>query len=280
MIAIVTDTTCDLPPELVQQYQVEVVPLYVHFGERVFRPGVDLSNAGFLERLKSSSAFPTTEPPSVSDFVAVYERLLGQHSHIISIHLSGRLSQTYDNALAARAMLGASNIYVVDSRTVSGGVGLIVWAAARQARQGRPVEAILDYMEAMRAQHRFYLVVDTIEYMHKGGRIGGAKAWVGMLLGLKPILTLYDGQVEPVRTVPSRSQALARLRSMVTSNLIGCTGVHMAIFHVAADEEARQLADELAEAIQPAHLLFCEAGPVIATHSGPGALAVAFYSEG
>jgi DegV family protein with EDD domain len=279
MIAIVTDTTCDLPPDLIQQYRIEVVPLYVHFGEGVFQPGVNLTNEQFLDRLKNAPTLPTTDPASVDDFMAVYRRLLDKHESIVSIHISSLSSQTYNNALAASKQVGNANIHVIDSLSVSGGLGLIVLAAARLVEGGAPVEAIVKRVEAIRARLCFYLTVDTIEYLHKGGRVGGAKAWAGMLLGLKPVLTMQNGQVEPVTTAPTRARALARLRSMVIDGLADYPGAQLAVFHVAAYEEARRLADDLAAVVKPTYLLFCEVGPVVATHTGPGTLAVAFYSD-
>ncbi len=285
MIAIVTDTTCDLPLDLVRQYQIEVVPLYVHFGDSAFRSGINssgpgqiLSNEQFLDRLQTMPTFPTTTPPTVDDFVAVYRRLSSECDAVISIHISSQMSQTYNNALAASKQLGSPNLHVVDSLTVSGGLGLLVLAAARMAVEGATVKAILKQMEVTRAQLRFYLIVDTLEYLHKGGRVGGAKAWVGMLLGLKPVLTMHNGQIEPVTTMPSRARAVARLHSLVLESLAGCAQAQMAVFHVGAHDEARQMAGDLTAEVSVSHLLICEAGPVVAAHTGPGALAVAFYS--
>jgi DegV family protein with EDD domain len=279
MIAIVTDATCDLPPDTVQQHQIQVVPLYVHFGDSTFCPGVNLTNQQFLDRLQVSPFLPTTKPPSVNDFQSTYERLLHTHTHIVSIHLSQQLGQTYANALAARDALDNPNIYVVDSQTVSGGLGLMALAAARMAAEGHTPEAILKQVETRQLCHRFYLVVDTLEYLHKGGRVGGAKALVGTLFGLRPVLILEKGRIEPVSAVPTWSRAVARLQSLVVNSLAGCTHVHLAIIHVAALNEARRLADELTAAIRPEHLLLCEAGPTVATHTGPGALGVASYYE-
>jgi fatty acid kinase fatty acid binding subunit len=154
-----------------------------------------------------------------------------------------------------------------------------VLEAARMAAEGHTLEAILKQVEAKQLCHRFYLVVDTLEYLHKGGRVGGAKALMGTLFGLRPVLILDKGRVEPVTAVPTWSRAVTRLQSLVINSLAGCTHVHLAVIHVAAPDEARQLADELVGAIQPEQMLFCEAGPTIATHTGPGALGVASYHE-
>lgn len=279
MIAIVTDSTADLPADVAREYQIEIVPLYIHFGESTFRAGVNLTNEQFLYRLQSSVSMPTTEPPTVQDFQDVYKRLLGQYDQIISIHISSKLSETYNHAVAARELLGAPNIHVIDSLSVSAGLGLMAVEAARMAAAHQPVEAILKQVEAMTAHHRLYFIVNTLEYLHKGGRIGGARALLGTALQMKPLLTLQEGHIEPLETVRTKPKAIARLRQLVADGLAGRASIRLAIAHSAVPDEARRLEDDLVAVMEPVYTLFCEIGPVVATHGGPGVLGVAFYSD-
>ncbi len=279
MLAIVTDSTSDLPPELVLQHQIQVIPLYVHFGESIFKAGVNLTNEQFLYRLQSSVSMPTTQPPTVYDFEQTFKELASKYSEIISIHISSHLSETYKMALAAKEMVGNPNIHVVDSKSVSGGLGLMVIAAAQMALEGQPVQAILKQLESMITHQRLYFVVNTLEYLHKGGRIGGARALLGTALQMKPLLTMQEGHIEPLESVRTKPKAIARLRQLVIDGLAGRTHVHMTVSHCAAPDEAHRLQDDLVSVIEPSALVFCEIGPVVAAHTGPGVLGVAFYSD-
>jgi len=279
MIAIVTDPTSDLPPELVQRYNIQVVPIYVYFGDNTFQPGVNLTNEQFLYRLQTSLEMPRTEPPTVQDFQETYQRLLKTHEHIISIHVSDQVSETYQRALAAKEAMGAANIHVVNSLSISGGLGLMILAAARQVLEGQSVQTILKQMDVMSVHHRFYFVVNTLEFLHKGGRVSSIRSLLGTALQMKPILTLQEGRIEPLEQVRTKPKAVARLRQLVIDGLAGRTDVQLSIFHTATPDEARRLESDLVAVVEPAHVLFCEAGPIIATHVGPGAVGVAFYSD-
>jgi len=287
MIAIVTDSTCDLPENIVQEYQIRIIPLYIHIGESVFQPGVNLTNEQFLYRLQTSLSLPTTEPPTVEDFQKAYRSLWHKVSDIVSIHISSHLSETYNRAMAAReALLNApdkpdnfKDIHVVDSKSVSVGLGIMILAAARQAIENKPVEAILKQLDSMSIHHRFYFVVNTLEYLHKGGRIGGARALLGTVLQMKPILTMQEGHLEPLEQVRTKPKAIARLRQLVTDGLAGRTHIHLAIAHSSAPDEAQRLYDDLVAVVEPTYTLLAEVGPIVATHAGPGTLGAAFYSE-
>jgi DegV family protein with EDD domain len=238
-----------------------------------------LTNEQFLYKLQSSVAMPTTEPPKVEDFQEVYARLLNKYSDIISLHISSGLSETCKHAQAAQDALGSPTIHVVDSRSLSSGLGIMVMEAARMIADGRSVDDILKQIDSMRIHHRYHFIVNTLEYLQKGGRIGGARALLGTALQMKPLLTLNEGHIEPLEQVRTKPKAVARLRQLVTDGVIGRTHVHLGIAHTAVPDEGRRLQEDLAALIEPAHLLFAEAGPIIATHTGPGALGVAFYSD-
>jgi DegV family protein with EDD domain len=279
MIAIVTDSTSDLPPDVAQQHQIEILPIYVHIGDSTFRAGVNLTNEQFLYRLQTSIDLPKTEPPGVDDFREVYQRLLAKYSHIASIHISSHLSKTFDNALAAKEALGNPNIHVLNTLSNSGGLGLMVLEAARMAAADQPLEAILKQIEAMSIHHRLFFIVNTLEYLYKSGRVDRLRSLLGNVLQMKPVFTLQEGRIELLEQVRTKPKAVARLRQLTIDNLAGRSNVHMSVFHVAAPDEAKRLADDLAAVVEPVHMLFCEAGPSISANVGPGALGVAFYSD-
>ncbi len=279
MIKIVTDSAAGLTPDMAKQYGIEVIPLYVHFGEQTYREGLDLSNEQFFAMLKTTPKLPTTSQPSAGDFLGLYKRLTADGSPIISIHLSSLLSGTCASACAARDILTGAQIHVIDSLTISAGQGLMAIEAARLAAAGQPVEAIVDRLETMKNGFELYFVLDTLEYLHKGGRIGKAQALLGTALQMKPILKVKSGPVEPYERIRTRAKAVARLKEIVLNATNGHAQVRLGILHTAAQEEAQKLYDDLVPHIKPVETMLFEVGPVVATHTGPGAVGVSFLAE-
>ncbi len=279
MIKIVTDSTSNLAPDVAQQYNIEIIPLYVHFGEQIYKDGLDLSNDQFYALLQSASKLPTTSQPSAGDFLQVYERLAADGSTIISIHLSSVLSGTCASAFTARDMMSNAAIHVVDTLTISACLGLMVLEAARMAQDDQSVQAILDRLEIMKSNFHLYFAVDTLEYLHKGGRIGGAQALLGTALQMKPILALQSGRVESFERIRTWNKVTARLKDIVVDAAAGRSQVRLGILHAAALQEAQKLYDELMGKIKPVETMFFDVGPVIATHTGPGAVGVGFLVE-
>jgi len=279
VIKIVTDSGSGIAPETAQQYGILVVPLYVHFGTETFRDGVDIQLPEFLSRLQSFPQLPTTSQPSAGDFLEVYKSLTADGSEVISIHLSAKLSGTVASACAAQEMLPGAHIHVVDSRFISAPQAMMVVEAARMAAAGQSTEAILARLDQFIAGSRIYFVVDTLEYLQKGGRIGKAAALLGTALQMKPILMLQDGIVEAKERIRTKNKAILRLRELAVEETAGRSCRYLGILHAAALEEARQLEDELVSQLMPAETIMDEVGPVIATHTGPGVVGVAFYAE-
>ena len=279
MIKIVTDSGSGITPKIAQQYNILVVPLYVHFGTETFRDGVDIKLSEFLSRLQSSPQLPTTSQPSAGDFLEVYKSLTADGSEVISIHLSAKLSGTVASACAAEEMLPGARIHVVDSRFISAPQAMMVVEAARMAAAGQSAEAILARLDQFIAGSHIYFVVDTLEYLQKGGRIGKAAALLGTALQMKPILMLQDGIVEAKERIRTKSKAVLRLRELAVQETAGLSCRYLGILHAAALEEARQLGDGLVSQLMPAETIMEEVGPVIATHTGPGVVGVAFYAE-
>ncbi len=282
--ALVTDSTAYLPPERVRQCGVHVIPLYLHFGERAYRDGVDLDTATFYRLLQSAPRLPTTSQPSTGDFLQLYRHLSLEADAIISIHISSGISGAVASALAARQILlgemqNPPQIYVVDSRITSCGLALLVSAASRAIAGGKPAVEIVQEVENLASRLFTVFVVDTLEYLHKGGRIGGAAALVGSVLRVKPLLYFRDGRIDLLERARTAKRAKRRMLEIVAERADG-RPIHAAIVHAQAPEEAERIRRYLADHFDCRELFSVEFSPVIATHVGPGTVGVAFYTEG
>lgn len=283
VIRIVTDSTSDIPVELRESLGIEMVPLKVHFGEETFLDGVTLSPDEFYRKLAEAKSLPTTSQPSPVDFLEVYHRLLseGPDVKIISLHLSSTFSGTFQAANLAKSMLEekADHITMVDTRTATYGIGLMAVAAARAAREGSTVEEILALMDRLRDQMSLYFLVDTLEYLHKGGRIGKASAVFGTLLNIKPILSIDpEGYVYSVDKVRGTKRAMARIIELLKERHQGPVSVTVA--HAACLDQAEELSARLREHFDITDLLYTSIGPVIGTHVGGGTVGLFMVPAG
>jgi DegV family protein with EDD domain len=279
MIHIVTDSTASLPPGLVKQHGIHVVPQIINFSGEIFRAGVDISISEFYRRLTSASDLPTTSQPSAGEFAELFRHLTADGSSVLAIVVSNELSGTYLSAEGAKDMLPEADIHVIDSRSVSAPLGFMAVEAARMAQAGADIEAIKVRVAQMIAGFRIYFLVDTLEYLRRGGRIGGAAALLGTALKMKPILAIQNGRVEPFERVRTKAKAVTRLVELVRAGLDTQSEgkVYLAMVHGNVPEQARALHVELVEEFQPAETMLTDLTPAIATHSGPGVLAVAFF---
>jgi DegV family protein with EDD domain len=278
-IAVVTDSTCDLPRELAKEHGIRIIPQVLIMGTKTWRDGVDIDPPAFYDLLQTSPDFPSSSQPSVPDFEAVFAELAKDADGIAAILVSDELSGTLNSARMAKESLPDVPIEIVDTRSVSAQLGFIALAAARAATAGGDLQTVADTARAMIGHASVYFVVDTLEYLHRGGRIGAASRLFGTALNLKPLLTIKDGIVQPVTKVRSRRKALATLLQILDEELAGKEHIQMAVLHVAAPEEAVQLAEQLVERYQPVEMIHAECGPVVGTHVGPGTLGVAYYAE-
>lgn len=279
MLRIVTDSSADLPPHLSEAYDIEVVPLKVHFGKTTYREGKDLDNAQFYRLLSQAEQLPTTSQPSAGDFYAVYSRLTANGDSVISIHISSKLSGTCQSAMAAKAMLPEADITVMDSLSVSMGHGIVVLAAAEAVQKGKSRDEVIALVERVINGIQIIFVVDTLEYLQKGGRIGGAASLLGTLLNFKPLLELRNGRVEPLERVRSRKKALRRALEVLTERFNGQGPLRMIGLHSQCPEEGERLAQKVRERLPCTSLHLAEIGPVIGTHAGPGTLGLGGYAE-
>ncbi len=275
MVHIVTDSNADLTPELARDLGIAAIAsTYVIFGDKSFR-STELSPAQFHAMLKSDPNFPKTSQPSVGDFVEIYQRLKGEE--VVSIHISRDLSGTYASAeSAAMTMGGDPAVKLVDTRMVSAAMALLVAEGARLAKEGAKPAEIKAHIESLIPRTRMHFVLETLENLKRGGRIGGAQALIGGVLQMKPILTIKDGKVEPLERVRTFSKAVARLKEIVLHDLDASRDPKVFFMHAAAPQLAEQMAQEVGGQLGIQSPVILEAGPAIATHAGPGAVGVGY----
>jgi DegV family protein with EDD domain len=269
VVRIVTDSTADLTPEQQRAAGITVVPLNVHFGDEVFRDHVDLSADEFFRRLKASAQLPRTSQPSVGAFEEAYRKLLDGGDEIVSVHLSSKVSGTYNSALMAAQSVGDGKIDVVDSLSTSMALGFMALEGAKLAKAGRDRQAVAECLQGLVPKARVICVVDTLTYLERGGRIGKARALLGSLLNVKPILQLKDGEVVPVGRARGRPQSLSRLVELLQRD--GKVS-QLAIMHGAAQTDAEQLRERVASSYPGMDIQLTEIGAVLGTHTGPGVI--------
>jgi len=276
-VRIVTDSACDLPEPVCEEFGISVVPLTIRFGEREFVDRKELSVDAFWRELESSPVLPETAAPSVGAFEETFRRLSDEGADgIVCINLSARLSATMQSAqVAAKALDGETPVEIVDSQSASMGIGNLVLHAARRARAGASVEEIVSDVEARRAREHVFATLDTLEYLRKGGRIGGAQALLGSVLSIKPVISVVDGAVEPAGRVRTRSKALRFLVDQVPA---GGKIESLSVLHANAPD-----LDEFLRMLQPlvpdAEVTVGTIGPVIGVHTGPRVMGIAWIDR-
>ncbi len=278
MIRLVTDSMAQLPAEIVRQYNIAIVPVCVIFNGKPYREGIDITNEEFYRRLAAADILPTTTQPSPGDFQQVYQRLADEGADIISIHPPQTLSGTINSARQAAALVEGVRITPVEVPWIAPAQGFIVVEAARAIEAGADYDEVLKLIDDLIPRQHLVFALDTLEYLHKGGRIGGAQALLGSLLRVKPILFLKDGRVEPLDRVRTWKRVPDRLLELMSDMLGPGNGpVHVGVIHARNEAAAAKLAEEIYRRFPVAELHTTELGPVIGTHTGPGALGVAFY---
>ncbi|MDG0871296.1 DegV family protein [Paenibacillus thiaminolyticus] len=275
-IRIVTDSTADIPQELRERYRIEMIPLKVHFENDMYQDAVTISAERFYQLLVEAKRLPTTSQPSPIEFLEVFKRLNAEpDTQIISIHLSAAFSGTYQSAVLAKNMMEEeSDITIVDSKSASYGFGLIVVEAAKMAEAGRTKEEILAMIERYQRERKLFFLVDTLEYLQKGGRIGKAAALFGTLLNIKPILSIDDeGEVYAVEKVRGHKKAVARILEMLKQQFEG-RPVHTVMGYTSNPSAADELAAAIQNTLDVRSMDYTIVGSVIGTHVGTGVAAV------
>lgn len=274
-IAIVADSTCDLPADVIKARRIAIIPLHILFGTRSYRDGIDIDNTTFYNRLQRESALPTTSQPTPPEFADVYRQVQTQQNAdgLVCITVSAKLSGTYNSADAARSQVSFP-VRAVDSRTVSMGMGFVVLAAADARDRGANLDEIAAAAEAAGKKAEVFFTVNTLEYLYRGGRISNAQRMIGSALNIKPILAVRDGQALAIENVRTRKRALARL-----GELAACVDGEPGKFHIAVMDgespaEADALAAELKTKLNPLSLTRASISATLGVHTGPGVVGV------
>jgi DegV family protein with EDD domain len=277
MVNIVTDTTSCINLDIARNFGIPVIPQVVTFGEQSYLEGVDIDFNTFLEKLKSSKELPKTAAPPVIEFVRVFENLTASGEPILCIHPSADVSGTVRSALTAAAEFPGADIRVIDTRLIASPLGTLVELAAKWAQQGQDIDTIQSRIEAMAKRCRIYFLVATLDYLIRGGRIGGAQALVGSLLQIKPILTFHEGRVDQYDRARTMRHALERLKQIVCEQYPAKGEAHLTVLHGGVPDDGQALAKDLAALLNIPCPAIYEMPPAIVTHAGPGVLGVGFF---
>jgi DegV family protein with EDD domain len=277
--AIVLDSTADFPDAAQRFPSWRVVPLYVSFGTESFRDGIDLTAEQFYERLRSSSVLPTTSQPTPADFLAAYTELAG-YERILSLHLAANLSGTFQSAGTAASELGDGRVRTIDTETASAGITLLAFAIQRRLERGTTDEEVDELVERYKAEHGLLFTVDTLEFLARGGRIGRAKAFAGELLHVKPILSIRDGEVIPIKRVRGARKAFQEFVDVLESETKDEPALHIGIAHAAAPERAVQL-EKMVRHLRPQAQIDIDTslGAVLGAHAGPGTVGFFWFTD-
>ncbi len=277
MTIIVADTTCGLPRELLAQRGIPLIPQDVIFGDEVFHDDKELDTAAFLQRLKASKALPKTAAPEPPLYYPVFEEAKKTGESVVIVAPTGKASGTVRSAQTAAQDFPGVDIRIVDTQTISCNLGSLVLLADDLAKTGKTADEIVAKLEEMIPCGRLYFVVDTLEYLAKGGRIGGAKRLLAELLEIKPILQIKEGQVEAFEQQRTKKRALARIVDVAAEQCKGGDSAHLCVIQVEAEKEAEVLVEELKSKIDVPHIPIYQLPPAIVVHSGPRAMGLGFF---
>ncbi len=278
-VAIVTDSSAYLPEEFVKQYDIHVVPLQLIWAGETFRDGVDIQPVEFYTRLQSTSVMPTTSQPSAAEFITVFEKLHNQGAEILAMLISSKLSGTIASAEQAKQMLPDARIEIVDSQCASTELSFHLLEVARAAANGADLAACKEIAQNARSRSGIVFAVDTLEFLHRGGRIGGGKRFLGSMLNIKPILDLQEGSIEAVESVRTRRKAHARLVELLLERTQGQTLQYVGVSHADAQEDAAALLASVQQVAEVGETLLIDLSPAIGTHVGPGTLTLSYMCE-
>jgi DegV family protein with EDD domain len=277
MLRIVGDTTCVLPTDLCAKHQITIMPQMINFGEKSFRDDTELDTATFLRMLMAARALPKTAAPPPNLYAPVYKEALAAGDQVLVLCPSSDTSGTYRSAQIAAQEFDSKDIHIMDTRLLAGGLGRLLLLAAQWAEEGVNVETIKFRLEQWRKRERVYFVVDTLEYLAKGGRIGNAQALLGGILQIKPILTLRNGVNTAVESQRTKKRAVSRFKELILEECPPTPESYLCFVHSDAEEEALQYAEEFKQKLGLAEVPVYEQCPSIVVHVGPGVIAASFF---
>jgi len=280
-IAFVTDSTAYIPPDLVKKHNITVAPQVLVWGDQTYQDGVDIQPDEFYMRLKTAKVMPTTSQVSIVTMQHIFQGLVDKGYEVLGVFISAKLSGTIQSATQGREALGsaADKVTIVDSNSTAMAMGFQVLAAARAAEKGASLADCKAVVEQARERTGVYFAVDTLEFLHRGGRIGGAQRFIGSALNLKPILALKDGRVEAEDRVRTKSKALDRVFDLVSEQVKGKSNIRLATLHANAEQEARDLLNKASKEFNAIESILSSVSPVVGTHAGPGTVGLAYMVE-
>jgi DegV family protein with EDD domain len=278
-VAIVTDSTAYLPEETVSAYRITVVPLVVIWGEETLLDNIDITPDKFYQRLSTAEVMPSASQGTIQAFADVFQKLHTEGFDILTVVLSSALSGTLDSAIQAKKLVPDAKITLVDSQYTSLPLAYMALAAARAAKRGASLEECTKIVESVREHTQVFFAVDTLEFLHRGGRIGGASRFLGTALGLKPILYLEEGKVEALEKVRTSKRAHIRLLELVAEGVDGSSPINfVGVVHAASEETATELLKLVEGKFSPNELMLASLSPVLGTHTGPGTIGIAYVA--
>ncbi len=278
-IALVTDTTAYIPDELLLKYDIHTIPLSVVFGDDSFREGIDITTEDFYDRVRTEKTLPTTSQPPIGMFMELYEGLSESYDAIISVHLSKKISGTYDAAIAAGNMVEGVEVYPFDSGLSAMPQGMFVLKAAEMIQEGIEIQTILETLEDMKQRTYAYFMVDDLSHLQRGGRLSSAQALVGSLLHIKPVLHMPEGKIIPFEKIRTRKKALKRIMGMLEKDAQANKIARVVFIHANDEASALELQQEFQTKYPQIEAIISGFGPVIGTHLGEGSLGVSWYKE-
>jgi DegV family protein with EDD domain len=275
-VVVVTDSTAYIPADLIQRHGLQVAPLYVNWDGQTYRDGVDITLAEFYARLKTSKSLPTTSQTTPEDFTKIFSAILADGGEVLGVFISADLSGTVDSAMQVKKAMPAAPIEIVDSRSSAMALGFTALAAARAVESGASrTEGAAVARRAVETSNVIF-VVDTLEFLHRGGRIGGAKRFLGTALNLKPLLTVQEGKVAALESVRTKKKATERMLDLIEEQTGGRRPLRLSPLHASAPQEAEALKSAVEARFRPEECFLSEVSPAIGTHVGPGTVGVAY----
>ncbi len=280
-IAVVTDSTSYIPTDLLKKHNISVAPQVVIWDGKTYLDGVDIQPTEFYTRLKIAKIMPTTSQVSMVSMQTIFQGLVDQGFEVIGLFVSSKLSGTLQSATQGREMMTSGNekVNLVDSSSTAMALGFQALAVARAAESGASLKDCIAIAEKAHERTGVYFAVDTLEFLHRGGRIGGAQRFIGSALGLKPILMLKEGRVEGVERIRTKSKAHDRVLELIAERVKGKSNIRVASLHANAAEDAKIMLDRAAKECGAVETVFSEVSPAVGTHTGPGTVGLAFMTD-
>lgn len=275
---VVTDSTSYIPSDLVKKYGIAVASQVLIWDGQTFRDGIDIQPSEFYKRLKTSKTMPSTSQASPTEIQKIFQEIVAQEMSVLGIFISSKLSGTLQSASQAKEAMGsaAEKVTLVDSQSTAMALGFQVLAAARAAEAGASAEEAAALAQSAHERTGVFFAVDTLEFLHRGGRIGGGQRFIGSALNLKPILAVQNGKVEGIDRVRAKGKAQERVLELVTEQVKGRSNIRLATLHADAEEEAKSVLERASAVLMPIEALLSEVSPVVGTHAGPGTVGLAY----